>query len=90
MRRMRFCEERGSGVDRALSQCEIYQLPAPSFHKDDLFTKVTMFAPMTLRQMNADDKIRACYQHCCLQFVVGKKMTNETFRERLGIESKNY
>lgn len=90
MRRMRFCEERGSGVDRALTQCEIYQLPAPSFQRDDLFTKVTMFAPMTLRQMNAEDKIRACYQHCCLQFVAGKKMTNESFRNRLGIESKNY
>ncbi len=90
MRRMRFCEERGSGIDRALAQCELHQLPAPSFFKDDLFTKVTMFAPKTLRQMNSEDKIRACYQHCCLQYVAGKKMTNESFRDRLGIEPQNY
>ena len=90
MRRMKFCEERGSGIDRALYQCELYQLPAPEFIKDDLFTKVAMFAPKTMRQMNNEDKIRACYQHCCLQFVSGKKMTNESFRDRLGIEAKNY
>lgn len=90
MRRMRFCEERGSGVDRAISQCEFYQLPAPEFTKEELFTKVTMYAPMTLRQMTAEDKARACYQHCCLQYVSGQKMTNETFRHRLNIDDKNY
>lgn len=90
MRRMNFCEERGSGVDRAIMQCEIAQLPAPDFHHEDLFTKVTMYAPMTLRQMNRDDKRRACYQHCCLQYLSGNKMTNESFRSRLGISDANY
>ena len=90
MRRMNFCEERGSGVDRAIMQCEIAQLPAPDFQHEDLFTKVTMFAPMTLRQMNRDDKRRACYQHCCLQYLSGNKMTNESFRGRLGISDVNY
>ena len=90
MRRMNVCEERGSGIDRALAQCEIYQLPAPDFQKDDLFTKVVMYAPMTLRQMDKEDKRRACYQHCCLQYLSGKKMTNETFRGRLNISDENY
>ena len=90
MRRMNICEERGSGVDRALLQCEIAQLPAPDFQKDELFTKVIMFAPMTLRQMNKEDKRRACYQHCCLQYLSGQKMTNESFRGRLNISDENY
>lgn len=90
MRRMNICEERGSGIDRALDQCEIAQLPAPDFQKDELFTKVIMFAPMTLRQMNKEDKRRACYQHCCLQYLAGKKMTNESFRGRLNISDENY
>ena len=90
MRRMNFCEERGSGVDRALHQCELYQLPAPDFIKDDFSTKVVMFAPQTLRQMNRDDKIRACYQHCCLKYVAGEKMTNESLRGRLEISDTNY
>ena len=90
MRRMNICEERGSGIDRALAQCEIAQLPAPDFQKDELFTKVIMFAPMTLRQMNKEDKRRACYQHCCLQYLSGQKMTNESFRGRLNISDENY
>ena len=90
MRRMNFCEERGSGVDRALHQCELYQLPAPDFIKDDFSTKVVMFTPQTLRQMNREDKIRACYQHCCLKYVAGEKMTNESLRGRLEISDANY
>lgn len=90
MRRMNICEERGSGVDRAITQCELYQLPAPDFQKDDLFTKVIMYAPMTLRQMDKKDKRRACYQHCCLQYLSGQKMTNESFRGRLNISNENY
>lgn len=90
MRRMNFCEERGSGVDRALTQCEMFQLPAPNFITEELFTKVIMLAPLMLNQMDKWDKIRACYQHCCLLYVAGKKMTNETLRERLNIDKKNY
>ena len=90
MRRMNICEERGSGIDRAIAQCEFAQLPAPDFQKNDLFTKVVMFAPMTLRQMNKEDKRRACYQHCCLQYLAGQKMSNESFRRRLGISNENY
>ena len=40
--------------------------------------------------MNREEKIRACYQHCCLLYVTGEKMTNETLRKRLDIEDKNY
>jgi len=90
MRRMNFCEERGSGVDRAIEQCEIYQLPAPDFIDETDFTRVMLFSPKTLRQMNREDKIRACYQHCCLLYVTGEKMTNETLRKRLDIEDRNY
>lgn len=90
MRRMNFCEERGSGVDRAISQFELYQLPAPDISQADLYTKVVMFAPKTMRQMNKEDKTRACYQHCCLQYVAGEKMTNESFRNRLNISQANY
>ena len=90
MRRMNLCEERGSGIDRAIQQCELYQLPAPDFTKDADYTRVTMFAPKSMRQMNREDKIRACYQHCCLLYVTGEKMTNETLRKRLDILPENY
>jgi len=62
----------------------------PLKSKDDICTKVTMFAPQSMRQMNKEDKVRACYQHCCLQYVAGGKMTNETLRGRLSIAASNY
>jgi predicted HTH transcriptional regulator len=40
--------------------------------------------------MDKLDRIRACYQHCCLKYVVGEMMTNQTLRERLKIDEKNY
>ena len=41
-------------------------------------------------RMNKEDKRRACYQHCCLQYIAGQKMSNESFRRRLGISNQNY
>ena len=90
MRRVKLCEERGSGIDRAIDQCELHQLPAPDFKAEESFTKVVMIAPQPLSKMNSYDKIRACYQHCSLQYLSGAKMTNESLRGRLNISDKNY
>jgi predicted HTH transcriptional regulator len=48
-----------------------------------------MYSYKTLNQMDKKDKIRACYQHCCLKYVSNDKMTNQSLRERFKIESKN-
>ena len=90
MRHIGSCEERGSGVDRAINKCEIYQLPAPNIQNEDDYTRVTMYAPKLLSQMEISDKIRAVYQHCTLKYVTGDFMTNESIRKRFGIEDKNY
>ncbi len=93
MRRFGYCEESGSGVDRALAQIELYQLPAPKFETYDDFTKITLFAPKTLKQMTDEDKIRACYQHCVLVYISSggtQKMNNTSLRKRLNIGDKNY
>lgn len=39
--------------------------------------------------MYKDDKIRACYLHCCLKFIQNEYMTNTTLRERFRINVKN-
>jgi len=90
MRRMGFCEERGSGIDKVIIQVEIFQLPAPEFIEGDNFTRVIIYSPKTLRQMSKPDRIRACYQHCCLKYVSGENMSNQSLRQRLGIDDKNY
>ena len=90
MRQIGVCEEGGTGVDRALISIALYQLPAPNFEKYENFTKVTLYAHKSLRDMTLDDKVRACFQHCVLKYVENYRMTNATLRERLGIGEKNY
>ena len=89
MRRMNVCEERGSGIDKVISQVELYQLPAPDFQVTANHTKAVLYAPKRLAQMNAEDRIRACYQHACLCYVSNKAMTNGSLRQRFGIEKAN-
>jgi len=90
MRRLNICEERGSGIDKVIFEIEFNQLPPPEFSVTDSHTKVALFAFRTLSEMESHERIRACYQHACLRYVSGSKMTNESLRRRLAIEDQNY
>lgn len=90
MRRMAICEERGSGIDKVVSQVEIFQLPAPDFRATGASTVAVLYGPRKFSQMDRDERIRACYQHACLQYVSGKRMSNASLRHRLGIKKTNY
>ncbi|TGH27853.1 MAG: transcriptional regulator, partial [Aphanocapsa feldmannii 277cI] len=86
MRRFGICEERGSGIDKVLTQVELFQLPAPLFESPPPgSTRAVLFAPKPLSTMDKVERIRACYQHACLQYVVRQPMTNASLRKRLGI-----
>lgn len=89
MRRMGICEERGSGVDKVVSQIELFQLPAPLFEVPDGSTRAVLFAHRPLTEMDREERLRACYQHACLRYVLRQPMTNSSLRERFGIEAKN-
>ena len=89
MRRLNICEERGSGIDRAIESIEVHQLPAPKFIRGDDYTRVIMFAPAPLTRMNIDDRIRACYQHTCLQYVNNQPVNNQSVRKRFNIAKNN-
>jgi len=90
MRRINVCEERGSGIDKVIAATEMFQLPAPKFEAQDKFTRVTLYSYRPLKKMNRDDKIRACYQHCCLKYVSNEQMTNTSLRKRFNIPDNNY
>ncbi len=90
MRRLNICEERGSGIDKVVSECESHQLPAPHIVVGDNYTRIILYAHKTLRQMDKQDKIRACYLHACLKYVSGEYMSNQSLRDRFGISEKNY
>ena len=90
MRRMNICEERGSGIDKVIFQIELYQLPPPDFRVTDGSTIAVLFQPVNLSEMGRQEKVRACYQHACLQWVSGTQMSNSSLRKRLGIKDSNY
>ncbi len=85
MRRMNICEERGSGIDRVVHEAEFYQLPAPRFQSDPQRTMVTVYGPQPFEDMDREDRVRACYQHCALKLVLNERMTNQTLRMRFGL-----
>ena len=89
MRRMNVCEERGTGVDKVVKSCELYQLPAPLFDVADGFTRSTLFATRPLTRMEPEERIRAVYWHTCLRHVNGQHTNNASIRERFGIAGSN-
>ena len=90
MRRLNICEERGSGYDKVIFECEYNQLPVPEIIVSDRYTRIILYGHKTFRQMDKQNKIRACYLHACLKYVSGEYMTNQSLRERFSIEEHNY
>lgn len=86
MRRTGICEERSSGIDRVVQAAEVYQLPAPDFRTGFRRTSVTIYGPRPFDEMDRDARVRACYQHCALKWVMSERMTNQSLRERFHLE----
>jgi predicted HTH transcriptional regulator len=82
MRRFGICEEKSSGIDRVVEAAEVFQLPAPDFRAGDQRTHVSIFGPRDIKDMDREERIRACYQHCALRWVMNEKMTNQSLRDR--------
>ena len=82
MRRLGICEEIGSGIDKVVQAAETYQLPAPHFRAAQERTEMIIYGRKGFDKMDREDRIRACYQHCALRFVMHERMTNQTLRER--------
>ena len=89
MRRIGICEERGSGWDKVVFESEFYQLPAPLAEVPGDNTRVVLFAPRPLSNMDRADRVRAVYLHACLRYVKREYLTNTSIRERFGIEVRN-
>lgn len=89
MRRMRMCEEQGSGLDKVVQACEVFQLPAPLFRTEGDTTQVMLYGPRSFAEMTQDERVRACYFHAVLRFLSGDKMKNASLCTRLGIAARN-
>jgi len=68
---------------------EVFQLPPPDFRAGVGRTTVVLLAYKAFEAMDRSERVRACYQHCCLRYVMNEKMSNQSLRERFKLpESK--
>lgn len=85
MRRLGVCEEKGSGIDKIVDAAEVFQLPAPEFRVDNVRTTCILYGQRPFAEMRREDRIRACYQHACLRYVLRNTMSNQSLRRRFGL-----
>lgn len=95
MRRLRFCEKQGSGIDRAVQEIEEMALPAPSFENKPNGFIATLYAHKPFDAYTENEKIEACYLHVCLEYVWQKEneyrlANNQTIRERFDVPREKY
>jgi predicted HTH transcriptional regulator len=90
LRRMKICEKRGSGVDRAIFAIEVLQLPAPNIENRDDGIRITIYSQKDLNKLTKEEQCRACYIHSCIQHVIENDgLTNSSLCKRFGIEDRN-
>ena len=89
MRRLRICEELGTGWDKIVISCEMLQLPAPKIELYEDSTRVTLYSEMAFSSISIEDKLWACYLHACVKHVQGEQLTNSSLRERFGVKESS-
>lgn len=89
MRRMKMCEEQGSGLDKVIDSVELFQLPPPKFHTDQGSMQAVLYAPRSFADMTVDERNRACYHHAVIKYLSGERMKNQTLCMRFGVDLKN-
>ncbi len=86
LRRLGICERLSSGIDKVITSVEAAQLPAPDFRVQNDLTVSLLFAAKPLEAMDRGERIRACYQHCSLRYVTQLVTTNQSIRDRFGLD----
>ncbi|MGN0653569.1 MAG: ATP-binding protein [Oscillospiraceae bacterium] len=89
MRRLKMCEELGTGWDKIVTSCELQQLPTPHIRIYEENTKVTLFSKKDFFDLSLDDKLWACYMHACVKYIQGEFLTNSSLRERFGLKDSS-
>ena len=89
MRRLKMCEELGTGWDKIVISCELQQLPTPHIDIYEENTKVSLFVKVDFFDLSPQDKLWACYMHSCIKYIQGEFLTNSSLRDRFGLEEKS-
>lgn len=86
MIRAGLCESRGSGIDKAVMDTEqLHQAPMLIEDLPNDAVRVTLYPEKDFSEMDLQERLRACYQHCCLCREHGENMTNSSLRERFNL-----
>lgn len=86
MRRLRMCEELGTGWDKIVLLCELQQLPTPKIKLYEESTKVT---EIPFANLSVEDRVWACYMHACIMYVQGEQLTNSSLRTCFGVPASS-
>lgn len=89
MRRLRMCEELGSGWDRMTILCELQRLPTPSIEIFEESTRVTIFSWRPFADLSQKERLWALYMHACVKQVQREQLTNGSLRERFGVPASS-
>lgn len=85
MRRLKMCEELGSGWDRIALECELKQLPAPKILLYEENTKVILYSELPFANIPHEEKLWSCYLHACIKYLTHEGLTNSSLRQRFGL-----
>lgn len=89
MRRLRMCEELGTGWDKIVISCEVRQLPTPKIDIFEDSTRVTIYSEIPYSSLSMDDRLWACYMHACVKYVQGEPINNSSLRQRFGLKESS-
>ena len=89
MRKLKMCEELGTGWDKIIISCEFQKLPTPHINMYEENTKVTLFSEIPFFDLSPKDKLWACYMHSCIKYIQNEFLTNSSLRDRFGLEEKS-
>jgi ATP-dependent DNA helicase RecG len=71
-------------------EIERVHLPAPDFESSAHSMRVVLFGPRPFNKMSKQEKLRACFYHCILRWLMRDYMSNSTLRERFSLDDDDY
>ena len=89
MRRLKMCEELGTGWDKIIISCELMFLPAPQIETYEEGTRVTLFSRIPFSSLTLQEKLWSCYLHACIKKVQEDYLTNSSLRNRFGLPASS-
>jgi len=87
-RRLKICEERGSGFTKTIAGIELYGLPPLKIEELETAFRATLYSPKPFAKLSEAERIEACYQHAIIQYLSSGSMNNTSLRERFKMSER--